>query len=184
MGRPKALLPLTEDSEETFIGRLVKIAERLSPRVGVVSSLAASTLPVDCPVIPQPRPEDGQLSSLLLGWQALGGSAPWVMSCLVDHPYVRESTLEALIAAIKERPEALLWSPSYQRRGGHPVIFSAALMPRLEATPIEEGARPVVRSLSSEERHWVETDDETVCWDVDTPADYLRYSKRWLTLQV
>lgn len=173
MGRPKALLRIAPGSGETFLERLLHRTEGLSSRRAVVSSLPLET---ELPVIEQPHPERGQLDSLLLGWEALGFDAPWVMSCPVDHPYIARKTLEALVEATQAHPQALMWSPEYRGSGGHPVIFSARLMPRL-AEMRREGPREVVRSLGPA-RQRIETDDETVLWDVDTPQDYERWARR------
>ena len=177
MGRAKALLPLTPKLETTFLERLVNLTEGLSERRAVVSSLPRDQLGVDLPFVDQPHPERGQLDSLLLGWDAYGHEAPWVMGCPVDHPYVARSTLESLVSAVETEPEALMWSPTYRGRGGHPVIFSSALIPRLRACR-SEGARSVVQALGPE-RHYLETQDEGILADTDTPEEYLRFASRF-----
>lgn len=178
MGQPKALLPLHSETKVTFLQRLIELTQGLSNRRVVVSSLPAETLDCDLPVVRQTQPELGQLSSLLLGWEAYAEDSPWVMCCLVDHPYVRRETIESLIRATSTAPKAMMWCPSHQHRGGHPVIFNARLKSKLIKTPLHLGARPVVRSVGKA-RHWVETDDEAVLWDVDTPEDYRYYSELW-----
>jgi CTP:molybdopterin cytidylyltransferase MocA len=171
MGRPKALLPLYGGSRTTFLQRLARLAQGMPGRRAVVSSLPAQDLGVELPLVRQERPEEGQLSSLLLGWQAFGEGADWLMVLLVDHPYVARSTLEALLQARRDNPSAFLWTPSYQRRGGHPVLFSWQLVKELESAPLEQGARPVVRRHGAR-RCRVEVDDPAILWDVDTPEQY------------
>jgi len=156
----------------TFIQQLESVTRGLTPHRAIVSSLAASELAVDLPVVIQPRPEEGQLSSLLLGWDHFAAGIERVMVCLVDHPYVKRSTLVDLAAESEAFPNFLMWSPSYKRRGGHPVIFSKEMMERLRSSPLSEGARPVVRSLG-DQRRWLDCDDEAILWDVDTPERYL-----------
>lgn len=175
MGRPKATLPVQEGSEVTFLQRLEKITRFVCNRRIVVSSLPEEELKVELPVVPQNHPERGQLSSLLLGWERLGKSLDWVLVCPVDHPYVSQATLQSLVRATEEVPSAWMWSPSYQKRGGHPAVFGRKLLERLWEAPPECGARPMVRTLGVR-RHWVEVQDEAVLWNVDTPAEYSRYS--------
>jgi CTP:molybdopterin cytidylyltransferase MocA len=177
MGRAKANLPLVPGHRITFLERLVQLTEGLSTRRAVVSSLPSEKLGVDLPVVNQPHPERGQLDSLLLGWDVYGHGARWVMSCPVDHPYVARSTLESLVSAVQKSPKALMWSPSYRGRGGHPVIFSSGLLSQLRVHRTE-GARPVVQALGCK-RHRVETLDEGILADTDTPEDYLRFSSRF-----
>ena len=179
MGRPKALLPLSEGAEETFFERLERITSGLPARRIVVSSLPVGDLGTDLPVVRQIAPEKGQLDSLLLGWAASDEEAPWVMSCPVDHPYVKRSTLEALIQATRDYPDAQMWSPEYQGRGGHPVIFASSLIPELRKH-VSEGARPVVQGLG-EKRCRLRVDDAGVLSDVDTPEDYREFSSLYLS---
>ena len=182
MGRPKAFLPLHEACKTTFLQRLLQITEGLSPRRAVVSSLSPTELGCELPVVVQERPEEGQLSSLLLAWNTFGEDLDWLMPVLVDHPYVARESLQALLQARREHPQALLWAPSFKKRGGHPVIFSRELVEKLAQTPLELGARPVVRA-HAHRRHWVVVDDPAVLWDVDTPEDYDFYSEEFKKLQ-
>jgi CTP:molybdopterin cytidylyltransferase MocA len=168
-------MPVFPGARETFLGRLERITEDIAPTRTVVSSLPESELATSLPVVTQPNPERGQLSSLLLGWEALKPEPAWVMVCLVDHPYIQAETVERLAAATALHPEAWMWSLSHQQRGGHPVIFSAEMLPLLKETPLHLGARPVVKGLGAR-RRWVNTEDEAVLWDVDTPEDYKKYS--------
>ena len=178
MGRPKALLPLAPGSKTSFLERVIQLTQGLSSKRIIVSSLPKHQLSTTLPVVAQNRPEDGQLSSLLMGWREFGEGAPWVMSCLVDHPYVEKESLQSLMKATKIAPEASMWSLSHKKKGGHPVVFSSQLMKQLEATPLHLGARPVVRKLGSK-RFWVEVEDPAILWDTDTPEDYEIHSQLW-----
>ena len=179
MGRAKALLPVGDGLEETFFERLERITTGLPARRIVVSSLPPGDLGTELPVVRQIAPERGQLDSLLLGWAASDEEAPWVMSCPVDHPYVKRATLESLIEATEEFPEAQMWSPEYRGKGGHPVIFAASLIPELRKH-VHEGARPVVQALG-EKRIRLKVDDSAVLSDVDTPEDYQKFSSLHLS---
>lgn len=183
MGRPKAGLPLYPGSDVTFLQRLEKVTRGLGCERAVVTSLPPGDLRIDLPHVLQENPEKGQLSSLLLGWEAFGGSHPWVMVCLVDHPYVSRTTLERLVRFTRETPEAMMWSLSHQRRGGHPAVFSRHLMSRLAKAPLEEGARPVVRALGTS-RRFLEVEDPAVLWDVDTPRDYDQFASLFQAARV
>ena len=179
MGRAKALLPLAGEIEETFFERLERITTGLPGRRIVVSSLPVGDLGTELPVVRQIAPERGQLDSFLLGWAASDEEAPWVMSCPIDHPYVTRATLEKLIEATGDYPEAQMWSPEYCGKGGHPVIFAASLIPALRLH-VHEGARPVVQSLG-EKRCRVQVDDPGILSDVDTPEDYRKFSSLYLS---
>ncbi len=175
MGRPKALLPTSDEpNAPTFLQQIAHRTSGLGVRQGVVSSLPREHLGVELPAVTQTKPEEGQLSSLLLGWKTWGERAPWVLVCLVDHPFVEQGTYGQLLQARSENEEALVWSLSYRGRGGHPALFSREFLRRLEGAPVEQGARPLVQALGPL-RSWVETDDPAIRWDVDTPEQYQRF---------
>lgn len=169
MGQPKALLPVTAGGV-TFFEAVV------AATAGLGFQAVVTSFPLECslPTAHQPDPDRGQLSSLLLGWERFGSGRPWVMVCLVDHPYVKRETYETLVGAVDD--EFWLWTPVFEGRGGHPVVFSARLMAELAAAPLPDGARPVIHR-HQEQRCYVEVDDPAIRWDIDTPEDYARYSE-------
>jgi molybdenum cofactor cytidylyltransferase len=64
--------------------------------------------------------------------------------------------------------------PVYKGRRGHPVIFSKSLFRELAAAPLDQGAKSVVRAHAAETLE-VETEDEGITFDIDTPEDYRRH---------
>ncbi len=174
MGTPKALLPVRTGCSTTFLQQICQRTASLGCYRGVVSSLPEGVLGVDLPAVQQTRPEEGLLSSVMLGWRTWGREAAWLMICLVDHPYVQEETYHRLLQARKEGPHALLWSLSHQHRGGHPALFSREFVHLLETIPTELGPRPAIVKAGSR-RHWVEVEDPAILWDIDTPEAYEYY---------
>ncbi len=61
--------------------------------------------------------------------------------------------------------------PRYQGRRGHPVWFSAALIPEFLALPATAAARDVVRAHASE-TEFLDLDDPGIVADIDDPAAY------------
>ena len=66
--------------------------------------------------------------------------------------------------------------PIYRGRRGHPVLFSSRLFAELLTAPLDVWAKSVV------DRHWdevleIETEDEGVIVDIDTPEEYHRRIK-------
>jgi molybdenum cofactor cytidylyltransferase len=64
--------------------------------------------------------------------------------------------------------------PVWKGRRGHPVIFSRRLFGELANAPLAEGAKSVVHAHAAETLE-VETDDERITFDIDTPEEYRRY---------
>jgi len=88
----------------------------------------------------------------------------------VDHPLVTETTINKMIDSfINDKDKIII--PKYNGRRGHPVIFPKSLFSQICTAPIEKGARVVVHQ--NEDRVLeVETDDESVVINIDTPEDY------------
>ena len=70
----------------------------------------------------------------------------------------------------------LIVLPRYRGKRGHPVIFSSALFPELLAAPLEQGAKSVVHAHRDETLE-IESEDEGVTVDIDTPEEYRKYVK-------
>ena len=170
MGTDKALLPY---DDTTFVEHLLGFfLARVSPVVVVLGYNAAR---IAAAVAPRPGLQVvvnqdyalGQLSSLQTGLRALPADAPAVLVTLVDHPAVRESTLDAILA----RASAPLAVPRHQGRRGHPVLFSRRLIEELLALPPTASAKQVVHA-HRDETILVEVDDPGILRDIDTPEDY------------
>jgi molybdenum cofactor cytidylyltransferase len=56
---------------------------------------------------------------------------------------------------------------------GHPVVFDRSTFAQLRSSPLEEGARTVVRAMADRALS-VDVDDSGCLRDIDTPADYQR----------
>jgi molybdenum cofactor cytidylyltransferase len=178
MGSSKALL--TVDGE-TFVSRLVRIARSGGAAdVVVVTGThdpeireALGHLPgTTVRIVRNPEPAGGQIASLVTGLDVVdrpGVSAVLVM--LVDHPFVSEATVAALLAAWRHtRPPVV--RPRYEGRAGHPVLFDRAAFRWLRAAP-QNGARGVVRHFGPAAAE-IDVDDEGVRLDIDTVEDYQR----------
>jgi molybdenum cofactor cytidylyltransferase len=118
-----------------------------------------------------PRPQDGQGSSIAAGVAAL---KPWTAAVAVvlgDQPRTPASVLPALLAAHRASGKAIV-APSYRGTGGTPVLFSAEVFPELTALRGDEGARAVVAARP--ERVETLALDIAMPPDVDTPEDFAR----------
>jgi molybdenum cofactor cytidylyltransferase len=173
MGRQKLLLdldgkPVVRWSVETVlphVGDCVVVTGH--DDAGVRAALAG--LAVRFTV--NPRPQDGQGSSIATGVAAL---KPWTAAVVIvlgDQPRTPASVLPALVAAHGASGKAIV-APSYRGTRGTPVLFSAEVFPELAALRGDEGARAVVATRPDR----VETVavDVPMPPDVDTPEDFAR----------
>jgi CTP:molybdopterin cytidylyltransferase MocA len=120
-------------------------------------------------VVLNPRADDGQLSSLIAGLEAVDApGVDAVLVTLVDVPLVRASTVRTLLTRASVSPSPILRAV-YHGRHGHPVVFKREVFGALRAADPEVGAKAVMRAVPVED---VAVDDPAVVDDVDTPGDY------------
>ncbi|HEY2988205.1 MAG TPA: nucleotidyltransferase family protein [Candidatus Binatia bacterium] len=180
MGRPKALLPIGKLS---FLERIVKSlrATKVEKIIVVLGHNAEEMknkirhLPVTITI--NRDYAQGQLSSLAVGIRALQAeNVDGLLLHLVDHPYLNPDLVDRMIERFYESKK-LIVVPVWKGRRGHPVIFSRRLFGELSSAPLAEGAKSVVHAHADETLE-VETDDERITFDIDTPEEYRRYVGR------
>ena len=172
MGRPKALLRV---EGRTFVRRILdtlrdggidEIVVVLRPgQLEVAAEVAAGAGRVAV----NPRADDGQLSSLIAGLDAVDvPGVDSVLVTLVDVPLIQPSTVRALVERAPRSPAPIV-RVTHRGVHGHPVIFKRAVFAALRAADPAAGAKTVVNSVQVDD---VEVDDPFVARDVDTPEDY------------
>jgi molybdenum cofactor cytidylyltransferase len=161
---------LLEVQGESVIDRAVAaVAGACSSVIVVLGHDAEAVRAAVCrPVrfVRNPRPEDGQLSSLQCGLRAVPAEAESVVYLPGDYPCVRPDTVARLLA---ERGSGPLAIPRCDGRNGHPVVIGRELIGEFLAETVS--AREVVHRHSAN-AVYVDTDDPGVLRDLDTPADY------------
>jgi molybdenum cofactor cytidylyltransferase len=184
MGRTKALLPVGS-SDETFLLRVIRVLREggIDSIVVVIGGDAAAvqaSLPQGAAwltTVENPRYEEGQLSSLLVGLSAVEqryDNVDAVMVTLVDLPLISAATVRCVLDAFRAAHAAPLVRPQRATRHGHPVIFSRSLFGELRRADPAMGAKPVVHAHAAEEVN-VDIDDDGAFIDIDTPEDYARF---------
>lgn len=180
MGQPKALLPIGDTS---FLERIVKSlqATKVEKIIVVLGHNAGEIetkigrLPVT--IVVNPNYAQGQLSSLTAAIRTLPAeNVDGILVHLVDHPFLSPDLVNRMIERFYESKK-LIVVPRWKGRRGHPVIFSSRLFAELLSTPLDRGAKSVVRAHAAETLE-IETDDEGITLDIDTPEDYKRHVGR------
>ena len=178
MGRPKALLPL---GEETFLSRVCRtLAEGGVDDVVVIAGPEAAEVErtlagaaVRARVVENARRDQGQLTSLQAGLAVADRpGVDAVLVHLVDVPLVAPRTVRAVVDAFR-RTQAPIVRPSVEGRHGHPVLFGRPIFDELRAADPALGAKVVVRAHAADALD-VAVDDAGACQDIDTPDDYER----------
>lgn len=178
MGSPKALLPI---GGRPFIERIVSAlkATRVGKTVVVLGHNAEelgskiSHLPVT--IVVNKDYAKGQLSSLTVAIRSLEAEVAaekvdGALIHLVDHPLLSPSLVNHMIDRFYESKK-LIVVPRYKGQRGHPVIFSSRLFSELLSTPLDQGAKVVIHAHRDETLE-IETEEEGVTIDIDTPEEY------------
>jgi len=182
MGSPKALLAsldgrpfvtrIIETLREAGLVELVVVTGRDHDALVEVLRREPSVL-----IARNPDPSRGQLSSLLIGMDAVvRPDTEAILVTLVDVPMIAVTTATRVMTAW-ERSRAPIVRPAIGDRHGHPVIFDRALFEALRRAPIDVGAKSVVRAHEHDLLN-VAVDDEGCLVDVDTPDDYRKVIDR------
>jgi molybdenum cofactor cytidylyltransferase len=175
MGAPKALLPA---GERTFIRRILETLRHAGIAETVVVVRPGDTA-LDAEIaaagygraVINPRPELGQLSSLITGLDAVDrAGVDGMLVTLVDVPLINPGTIRVLCerAAMTRAP---IVRAVHRGRHGHPVIFKREVFDPVRRADPAIGAKAVLRAFPVEE---VDIDDPGIAEDVDTPDDYRR----------
>ena len=116
------------------------------------------------------RAAEGKTTSVRLGVSQVTEDAESVLLLAVDQP--RTASIMRRVIDAHESDVSLITHPTYQGRGGHPIIFRRLLIPELLAVSEErQGIREVVsRHMDTLRR--VELGDPMVRLDLNTMEDY------------
>ena len=170
MGRPKADLTLGP-AGLTFVDAIVKTLTASGVSiVRLVVAAGGSRRGAD--VVVNPDPEAGMLSSIHCGLRALPHGLQGVLVWPVDHPLVGRATVIAMIDALRSGGAPIV-VPTHDGRRGHPVLFSARVLPELLEADASRGAVAVVKA--HDDRLELTVPDRGILCDVDTPEDYERF---------
>jgi len=183
MGRPKALLPIdgvrfiekiVSSFQSTKVGKILVVlghnAEEMRQKI--------ADLPVL--IVVNNEYKKGQLSSLVAAIRDIqsrqsSAELDGILVHLVDHPYVNPILVDVMIDRFYESKK-LIVVPRYHGRRGHPVIFSRSLFSELQDTPLDQGAKAVVHAHQKDTLE-IDTEDEGVTIDIDTPEKYRQFVK-------
>lgn len=180
MGRPKALLPI---EGQTFIEKIVgALKQSTIGKVIIVlghnsEEIRARIAHLPAEILVNSNYKSGQLSSLQTAVRRLESEADCdaLLVHLVDHPYIDPALVDEMIRRFYQSKK-LIVVPCRQERRGHPVIFARELFAELLDAPLDQGAKAVVNAHRDETLE-IETDQEGIAVDIDTPDLYRRHVK-------
>lgn len=178
MGSNKLLLKL---GGKTVIEHIL---DRLShyPTIVVTGHRPDDITPIiqryNAKIVYNPDYEKGMTTSFQAGLKALDPDVEAVFMVLSDtfgfNEYLLDRLEEKMCSTV-----ALLVSPKYEGRRGHPVLVAYELFERFLAIGDDETMKDVV--LRYEDEHEYITGDIWTTIDLDTPQDYERIKSLWVS---
>lgn len=179
MGRPKALLdwrgkPFIEHVCAAL--RAAGVEERVAVLGCASAGILAAWKPSGEKIVVNPRPEEGQLSSLRAGLAALSPACEVFLVCLADQPTVKPSSYSALLSHWRADPGSIVIPRAFRAsdsrmKRGHPIAIPSLFRGLCLAGPLEEGLHWVTHHPSVRVAD-LDLDDPGVIRDFDTPEDY------------
>ncbi len=175
MGQPKALLRI---GEKTFLQHIVGVLQEAALD-HIVAVLGADREKIlrelnwfTGKIAVNTQFQKGQLSSIVTGLNEVekNPEADGAFIWPADHPLV-SADLVAKMTQEFYRLNPFIVLPKYKGQRGHPVLFAKILFDKLRAAPLDVGARAVVHDYAEDVLE-VETDEEGVVMNIDTPRDY------------
>jgi molybdenum cofactor cytidylyltransferase len=118
-----------------------------------------------------PRYEEGQMTSVRTGLDALSKPAHGVMVCLSDQPLLDVDDVAAIAQAFLERPGCAVLVPTFEGVRGNPIVLARESMREVLARDANFGCKQFV----SQNRDLVTTfamSNGHILFDLDRPEDF------------
>ena len=177
-GRPKSLLEL--DGTPLIRRTCIALSDAGIHPVVVVLGHHADAIEravQDLPVkrMRNPTPDDGPVSSLRIGLQALTIDVDAVIVLLADQPLITAMDITDLTDAFKSRGDRQMVVPRFDGEPGNPVILDAALSHEWLAGEVTATGQRW-RNANPMRVHWFDTSNDHYGIDIDTPEDIARFT--------
>jgi molybdenum cofactor cytidylyltransferase len=175
-GRHKLLLPI---GDQPVIRHTVQqILEARPHEVVVVTghqgrevTAALAGLPVT--VAPNPRYEEGQMTSAAVGTGALAKATDAVMMCLGDMVLLTPADYAELVAAYVGKTDRSIVIPYCGETRGNPILFAASYVHEVAVGERHIGCRKLANEYPEDVFRYQASHDRFTA-DMDTPEDYAR----------
>ena len=177
MGYPKPFLKF--DLQHTFLEHLILLYQKLPISKVVVVLNAAHRSYLDSAFVAKENvcfifnevPEKGRLHSLKLGLCAVKDNSATVIQN-IDNPLVHISTVQKILSYCFSENCVI---PTYQKKGGHPILLSQSVFDKISAAPESATLRDI---LLYEKKYYVETFDKGILININTQEDYQQHFLR------
>jgi len=173
MTKPKPLLTF---GDHTFLEQIISVLKLSNvDRITVVLGAQAETVKKsidlsETNIVINKDYSKGQLSSLIVAIEYTPKETEAILVCLVDMPFITKEVVDEIISKFKQTNNPII-VPVYNKKRGHPVLFSKSLFNELTNAPQEQGARYVLYS-NEEKILELDTPESGILVGINTPDDY------------
>ncbi|MBD3610801.1 MAG: nucleotidyltransferase family protein [Gammaproteobacteria bacterium] len=123
--------------------------------------------------------QQGQMTSVHAGMNALSKECDGIMVCLSDQPLIEAVDINALIRAFEKRTHGAIVIPTYQGQRGNPIIMASEYRQVIVNSDRNLGCKRLIEK-SPELASTAEMNSEHFVFDMDTPADYAEFKRRFM----
>jgi molybdenum cofactor cytidylyltransferase len=179
-GRHKMLLPI---GARPVIRHTVERIVAASPQEVVVVTgykgrdvmAALADLPVA--LQPNPRYEEGQMTSAAIGTGALTRATDAVMMCLGDMVLLEPQDYAELVAVYVDRTDRSIVIPYHGGQRGNPILFASSYVHEVAMGERHIGCKKLANQYPDDVFRYDAAHDRYTA-DMDTPVDYARMLER------
>ncbi len=172
MGSPKQLLGLKGKTllEHTLANvREAEVEEVVLVLGASADEIRSRVASDDLKIVVNAGHEQGMGTSLRTGLAALGHEIEAALVVLADQPFVRPSTMRAIVES-RQRTGAQITIPLYNGFRGNPVLLDRSVFPELMGLSGDLGCRAIF-GTHVEGIHKLPVNDLGVLIDIDSPED-------------
>lgn len=179
MGRPKQLLPFGNRTLiETVIDHVLQSqVEKVMVVLGANKKLVVKRLakfPVSTVI--NPRYEDGMLSSVQVGFEAIAKDATAAIIILGDQPTIPGWVFDSIIKAYRSSGKGIV-VPIHQKKRGHPILIDCKYRKEVAALDPSVGLRALLFGHPDDIEE-VSVESPAILKDIDYPEDYVKEYKQ------
>ena len=157
---------------ETVINRTLNRIKLALPDVTVISSTELySSISVSNSEIEIFADSDLGMGATLSYGIKLSQESNACLVCLADMPFIQASTYREIASKLTKHNIVV---PVYNGEQGNPVGFGERFFGELASLNGDKGGRTLIEEYS-DATHYIEVDDPTILYDIDTPEDLEKY---------